>query len=207
MPRPDPRMQLALQALALFPRFTRWAATRVQGGELGRGLSLRQFAVFAALRAGNRSPSEVAARLNVTPAVVTGLVDRLERRGYVRREVSPGDRRRYSLRITEAGERVCDEVQQALAQQLAAQFAGASAEALAECSRALIRIEQAVAALERPPALATTREPPARQTSAEPARPRRSPAQEPRAAPAKPASPRRSSARGQARKPTRRRAS
>ncbi|MFY0533500.1 Coq4 family protein [Nannocystis pusilla] len=187
MPRPDPRMQLALQALALFPRFTRWAATRVQGGELGRGLSLRQFAVFAALRAGNRSPSEVAARLNVTPAVVTGLVDRLERRGYVRREVSPGDRRRYSLRITEAGERVCDEVQQALADQLAAQFAGASAEALAECSRALIRIEQAVAALERTPALAPTREPPARQTPAKPARPRRSPAREARVAPAKPA--------------------
>ncbi|WP_434426074.1 MarR family transcriptional regulator [Nannocystis pusilla] len=201
MPRLDPRMQLALQALALFPRFTRWAATRVQGGELGRGLSLRQFAVFAALRAGNRSPGEVAARLNVTPAVVTGLVDRLERRGYVRREVSIGDRRRYSLRITEAGERVCDEVQQALARQLAAQFAGASAAALAECSRALTRMEQAVAALERPPAPAPAkpaRPSPARQAPAKPAR-------EPRAAvPAKPADPRRSSARGPARKPTRR---
>ena len=42
---------------------------------------------------GPMSPSDIGERLIVTRTTVTGVVDSLERRGYVRREPNPSDRR------------------------------------------------------------------------------------------------------------------
>jgi DNA-binding MarR family transcriptional regulator len=49
------------------------------------------------------SPSELGERLIVTRATVTGLVDSLERRGFVRRSANPADRRSLLVEITPAG--------------------------------------------------------------------------------------------------------
>ncbi|WAS95240.1 MarR family winged helix-turn-helix transcriptional regulator [Nannocystis punicea] len=141
-------MELASRALSLFPRFNRWASSAVRTGGL-EGLSLRQFAVLAALRRDIHSPSDIAARLMVTPAVVTGLLARLERQGYVRREVAADDRRRHSLHLTDAGLKICHAVQQRLARELGAQFAGATAAELAELGRAFDRMDGVLAELEQ----------------------------------------------------------
>ncbi len=52
---------------------------------------------------GAMSPSELGERLIVTRATVTGVVDSLERRGFVRRSPDPVDRRRLVIEITPAG--------------------------------------------------------------------------------------------------------
>ncbi|MGW0882478.1 MarR family winged helix-turn-helix transcriptional regulator [Streptomyces sp. NPDC002671] len=56
-----------------------------------------------AARAGWATPSELAADLDLAPASVTGRLDALERRGFVRRTPSKADRRRVDVELTEPG--------------------------------------------------------------------------------------------------------
>ena len=59
---------------------------------------------------GSMSPSELGERLIVTRATVTGVLDSLERRGFVRRSAHPTDRRSVVVAITPAGVEVLHEV-------------------------------------------------------------------------------------------------
>ena len=52
---------------------------------------------------GSMTPSELGERLIVTRATVTGLVNSLERAGYVRRSANPADRRSLVVDITPDG--------------------------------------------------------------------------------------------------------
>ena len=56
------------------------------------------------------TPTEVSARLTVTSATVTGLLDTLESRGLIRRRPHPSDRRSTLLEITAAGRQLLDEL-------------------------------------------------------------------------------------------------
>src|SRR5690348_11036798 len=82
---------LARHLLEVTTRLHRWAATAVQASRSEQDPSLRQLAVLFALRDGVTSPVLIARRLRVNRAVVTGLLDRMEQRGLVRREADPGD--------------------------------------------------------------------------------------------------------------------
>ena len=59
---------------------------------------------------GSMSPSELGERLIVTRATVTGLLDSLEQRGFVRRSANPADRRSLVVQITPAGLTVLQEL-------------------------------------------------------------------------------------------------
>jgi DNA-binding MarR family transcriptional regulator len=59
---------------------------------------------------GALAPSELGQRLIVSRATVTGVVDSLERRGYVRRTPNPADRRSLLVELTPDGRRVVREV-------------------------------------------------------------------------------------------------
>jgi DNA-binding MarR family transcriptional regulator len=52
------------------------------------------------------APNEIAERLIITRATVTGLLDSLERREYIRRQPHPEDRRMILAEITETGRAV-----------------------------------------------------------------------------------------------------
>ncbi|WP_406093408.1 MarR family winged helix-turn-helix transcriptional regulator [Streptomyces sp. NBC_01013] len=54
-------------------------------------------------RGGKAAPSELAADLDLAPASVTGRLDALERRGFVRRTPSTSDRRRVDVELTDEG--------------------------------------------------------------------------------------------------------
>jgi len=54
------------------------------------------------------TPTEVSARLTVTSATVTGLLDTLESRGLVRRRPHPSDRRSILVEITDDGRRLLE---------------------------------------------------------------------------------------------------
>lgn len=53
---------------------------------------------------GPRTPAELAEGANVTRATMTGLIDTLERDGFVKREPDPVDRRMMSVRLTAKAE-------------------------------------------------------------------------------------------------------
>jgi DNA-binding MarR family transcriptional regulator len=110
----------AKRLLRLLPRFQRWEATAVQAGRGGQDLSLRQLAVLYLVREGAVFPHELARQLRIAPAVVTGLLDRLEQRGYLRRLTDPSDRRRLRLALTDAGLAASLAVEQMLSNDVAA---------------------------------------------------------------------------------------
>lgn len=143
-----PLIDHARKALHLLPRLHRWATASVQTHRVRSDLSLRQLGALFLIREGMSSPGALARRAHVTPAVVTGLLDRLERRGYVRREDEPADRRRIRVVLTDAGLAASREVEGALAESLAAQLATASRAELGALGVALELLERTLGALE-----------------------------------------------------------
>jgi DNA-binding MarR family transcriptional regulator len=93
----------ARQTLELLPVLRRWVTARIRWAGADAGLSLRQYAALSGIRHGASSPGELARLWQVTPAVITGIIDRLQRRELVRREPDPTDRRRLRLALTDAG--------------------------------------------------------------------------------------------------------
>jgi DNA-binding MarR family transcriptional regulator len=70
------------------------------------GLSAGKFTILMQLYTAKRGlpPSEFANRANVTRATITGLLDRLERKGLVERQNHPSDRRMLTVHLTDKGE-------------------------------------------------------------------------------------------------------
>lgn len=56
-----------------------------------------------------KTASAIAAHVRLTPAAVTALIDRLEKRGFVRRTADPGDRRKVLVEAAEATRKVTEE--------------------------------------------------------------------------------------------------
>jgi DNA-binding MarR family transcriptional regulator len=71
-----------------------------EGMSFGRMASLMQLARFAP---DGLTPSDLADKLGVTRATMTGLLDGLEREGFIARVPNPSDRRSHVVRVTPAG--------------------------------------------------------------------------------------------------------
>jgi DNA-binding MarR family transcriptional regulator len=138
----------ARRILELLPPLRQWVTARVQQAGLDSDLSLRQYAALHGIRDGATSPGELARLWQVTPAVITGIVDRLERRGLLRREPDPDDRRRLRLALTDAGLAVSQEVERVVNDDLAAQLATLSADELASLQRGVDLLHRTFAALQ-----------------------------------------------------------
>ena len=59
---------------------------------------------------GPDEPARLADHLNIPRQTMTIILDYLERRGVIRREAPPTDRRRKRIRLTPAGRKFCGEV-------------------------------------------------------------------------------------------------
>ncbi len=73
------------------------------------GLTAQQWLALTSIAVGGEegvTPTEVGKSALVSPQNVTGLLDRLERSGYVERKPVGGDRRSYRVRLTGAGKKV-----------------------------------------------------------------------------------------------------
>ena len=79
----------------------------------------------------------LAARERMSPAGMSGHVERLERAGLVRRAPHAGDRRRHGLTLTDEGERVLRSVKRKRTAWLAERLKGLSAEELAAVDAAI----------------------------------------------------------------------
>ncbi|PTL78819.1 MarR family winged helix-turn-helix transcriptional regulator [Vitiosangium sp. GDMCC 1.1324] len=134
----------AAQLLQLLPHLTRWTRELVSQVSADLDLSLRQYAALRALQEGTRSATDLARRWQVTPAVVTGVIDRLERRGLVRRAADPRDRRRLYLALTSKGLEMSRSVGDKLTGALAAHLAVATSADLLALGRTLAMLERAI---------------------------------------------------------------
>ena len=76
------------------------------------GINLGEFDVLATLRRHGRgaklTPKEIAAATFVTPSGLTNRLARLEKMGFIDRQVDPRDGRGALIKITAAGKRVAD---------------------------------------------------------------------------------------------------
>jgi DNA-binding MarR family transcriptional regulator len=82
------------------------AADAIPGGPHPRVFGL----LTALLEAGPFSQQQLAEKMRVNRSLVVGIVDDLERRGWVERRRDPADRRSYQLHVTDAGRRAREEM-------------------------------------------------------------------------------------------------
>ena len=95
---------------------------------------------------GPMSPSELGERLIVTRATVTGLLDSLERRGFVHRSRNATDRRSLTVEITAEGRVVLQALRQLIHGQEQAWLSAFSEVELGTYIETLHRIQDVVAA-------------------------------------------------------------
>ena len=117
------------------------------------GISMAQLHILYTLqRSGEMTMSRLAEVLNVSLSNATGLIDRIEERGYVERTRVPEDRRIVKIRVTPEGSRMLDELD-ALSDDLLRSVLGRIAPSK------LSGVAQAAAALRDALAIATGDEP------------------------------------------------
>ena len=99
-----------LQVLSRVSRLSRLLDTARRQAFATHGVETWEFDVLAALRRAGQpyalSPGQLGAQTLVTSGTMTNRIDRLEKRGFVRREPDPIDRRGVRVVLTESG-RAC----------------------------------------------------------------------------------------------------
>lgn len=128
------------EALAIAEALDRWTE-RVgrQFGPLSRGK--RRMLLAVAAGSGGVRVSDLAARLDVTPAGATRMIDTLERLGYVQRFQLPDtDQRQVHVALTASGATALEEANRAFAEHVRATVAGLDAEDLSQLAALLQRL-------------------------------------------------------------------
>jgi DNA-binding MarR family transcriptional regulator len=91
------------------------------------------------------SHSELAARLRVTPATISKMIDRMERSGFVRRQGDPEDQRISRVYLTEQGRAVQAELGHLFRQIEQETFAGFTLEERVLLRRFLLQVRENLA--------------------------------------------------------------
>jgi DNA-binding MarR family transcriptional regulator len=114
------------------------ATLQVLGTELADlGLTPSEVNVLANLADGARTVSELGAAAGVRPTTLTGVLDRLEQKGHIKRAPRPGDRRAVEISLTSVGVKSADRVQRAFAELEERALAGIAPGAVKQARRVL----------------------------------------------------------------------
>ena len=114
----DDRVDDSRLIFSAITHYRRWQTQLIPSIVPDVEVSYQQLNVLYLVRTGGASMAEMARLLGVAPTVITGLVDRLESRGLIRREAHPSDRRRIQLVLTERGNEVSVQVEEAVASRI-----------------------------------------------------------------------------------------
>jgi DNA-binding MarR family transcriptional regulator len=101
-------------------------------------------ALLAIDRLQARTPGRVAEILGISRTTVTGLVDRLEDQGLLRRAIDPADRRCFQLQLTPKGQALVDEIEGDRRRALAQALTTLSAADLAALDRGMTALAAAM---------------------------------------------------------------
>lgn len=107
------------------------------------GLTLPQFDVIATL--GNTPGmmmSQLAEKTLVTKGTLTGIIDRLEQKGLVRREVPPDNRRCFIVLLTSEGQELFEEIFPAHIEYLKERLSTLSCDEMEQLQTSLRRLRQ-----------------------------------------------------------------
>ncbi len=142
-PDRDERLDDLLEAIRGF-----WAAAATRRGRESRhaeGLSFAQMRIAAALYdEGPGSGAKLAAAAHCSPAVVSEMLDQLERRGIATRERSPLDRRTQTIELTDHGRALVERKRASLVAEVRAALAECSDRDLSAAARVLRRLSETV---------------------------------------------------------------
>lgn len=111
-----------------YTHYRRWLASLIPTVIPDIEVSYQQLNVLYYVRVEDASMADIARMLGVAPTVITGLVDRLESRGLIRREAHPSDRRRIQLVLTEQGREISEQVEQAITSRIEKQVSALDTE-------------------------------------------------------------------------------
>lgn len=100
------------------------------------------------LKHGAMAPGEMARRISLSPATITGIVDRLEKRGIVSRERSLEDKRKVVIALTDTGEQLVKQMPPPLHETFSNRLAELTPEEQAEIDRVLAQIVEMMEAKE-----------------------------------------------------------
>ncbi len=92
---------------------------------------------------GTLNVRQLSERTGTRASTLTGVLDRLENRGYLARELDPADRRSFRLPLTEAGQAVADRVLSAVAALERDALAGLSATQIAGYHAVITALQEA----------------------------------------------------------------
>lgn len=107
-------------------------------------ISAAEANVLATLADGTpRTPSELAAQVGSRTTTMTSVLDRLERRGFVKRGRHPADRRAIQIELTASGRRAATATRAAFRRAEARALAGLPASTIAALRTALDRMAEA----------------------------------------------------------------
>ncbi|ACL60094.1 MarR family winged helix-turn-helix transcriptional regulator [Methylobacterium nodulans] len=134
---PVEEMRLCFEVLALAAAIDRDCAARLGPHGLSEGKFVLLFLLEDA--EDGLSPHELADRAGVTRGTVTGLLDGLERAGFVRRLSHDEDRRRLVVRLTPEGRRLAKDLIAEHGRWIGSLFSDLSGEERAVLSRLLAR--------------------------------------------------------------------
>ena len=110
-------------------------------------ITFSQYSVLLALsRNGPMQMNRLGEHMLVAPANVTGLIDRMGKKGYVRRRRDPRDRRLYVIEPTESGERIYKSISARFTEYAEGMAAALSQDELAATLKALKKVRQTVEA-------------------------------------------------------------
>lgn len=86
------------RSLELWDRITAKSYTKLSG------LSTTEIGVLRILcQQPGKIMKEIGEELHIGKSTLTGIIDRLEKRGYLRRVINPSDRRSFALEVTREG--------------------------------------------------------------------------------------------------------
>lgn len=137
----DPRTQAAVRAYVKLVRASRAVSARVAAYLAQCELTLTQLGVLeAVLHLGPLTQRELGRKVLTSPANMTDVIDKLERRGLVRREREGPDRRQVCVALTAEGQALIERVFPRHAADIAAAFAGLSVAELWQLDALLRRL-------------------------------------------------------------------
>jgi MarR family transcriptional regulator, transcriptional regulator for hemolysin len=118
------------------------------------GITYRQSMVLGWLALeGELSQAELAAKIMVEPPTLVGILDRMERDGWISRHSCPGDRRKKLIRATTAAEPVWEKIVECAARVRSQAADGLSERQLDTLKKLLRRVLQNVKARKSSPRL------------------------------------------------------
>lgn len=130
----EPFLAVLRELAQAYHAFSAYSAAHVRQ----LGLTPAQFDVIATLGNTQGMPlSQLAQQTLITKGTLTGIIDRLEEKGLVRREVPVGDRRSFLAVLTPAGEILFAQVFPAHIAYLRQTFADVDADDLEQARRTL----------------------------------------------------------------------